>query len=46
MTTIYATRDTQERYDTVRPEMVGKQIKLLKRQGWGNVRVVQSNNVR
>jgi hypothetical protein len=40
MTTIYATRDTQERYDTVRPEMVGKTIKQLRRQGWGNVRVI------
>lgn len=42
MTTIYSINaDGQERYDTVRPEMIGKTINLLKRQGWLNVRVVQ-----
>jgi hypothetical protein len=41
MTTIYAINpDGQERYDSVRPETVGKRITLLKRQGWLNIRVV------
>lgn len=41
MTTIYAINaDGQERYDSVRPEVVGRRIKELRRQGWLNVRVV------
>ena len=44
MTTIYATRDSQERYDSVRPEMVGKTIKQLRRQGWGNIRCLPVDN--
>jgi hypothetical protein len=39
--TIYSQNmDGQERYDSVRPETVGKRITLLKRQGWLNIRVV------
>jgi len=42
MKTIYAINaDGQERYDTIRPEMIAKTIKLLKRQGWLNIRVVK-----
>jgi hypothetical protein len=45
MTTIYAINsDGQERYDSVRPEMVGKTIAILKRQGWLNIRVLQLLN--
>jgi hypothetical protein len=41
MTTIYSINaDGQERYDSVRPELVAKTIKLLKNKGWFNVRVV------
>jgi hypothetical protein len=42
MTTIYSINaDGQERYDTVRHEMLGSQINMLKRQGWLNIRVIQ-----
>jgi len=41
MTTIYAINpDGQERYDSVRPEMAGKTIAILRRKGWLNIRVV------
>ncbi len=40
MATIYSITDGKERYDTVRQEMVAKTIKLLKRKGAEQVRVV------
>jgi hypothetical protein len=41
MTTIYSINaNGQERYDSVRPEVVAKTIKLLQNKGWLNVRVV------
>jgi hypothetical protein len=45
MTTIYSINaNGQERYDSVRPEVVGKTIKQLRRQGWWNVRVIPVDN--
>jgi len=42
MTTIYAINaDGYETYKTVRSEMIAKTIKMLKRQGWLNIRVVK-----
>jgi len=41
MTTIYSiTADSQERYDSVRPELVAKTIKILQRKGALNIKVV------
>lgn len=41
MATIYSkTADGQERYDTVRQEMVGKTINILKRKKHLNIRVI------
>lgn len=41
MTTIYSINaDRQERYDTVRPENVGKAINILKRKGQLKVQVI------
>jgi len=41
MTTIYAQNaDGQERYDSVRTEMVAQRVSELKRKGWFNIRVV------
>ena len=34
MTTIYAIRDGQQRYDTIRQSEAAKRINILKRQGW------------
>jgi hypothetical protein len=46
MTTIYSINaEGQERYDSVRPEMVAKTIKLLQRKGWRNARVVSLKDV-
>lgn len=44
MTTIYSmTADGQERYDSVRQEMVAKTIKLLQRKGSLNIKVISTN---
>ena len=41
MTTLYSINmDGQERYDSVRPEMVGKTMRILERKGALNVRVI------
>lgn len=41
MSTIYSiTADGQERYDTVRQEMIAKTIKLLQRKGALTIRVI------
>lgn len=41
MATIYSiTADGQERYDTVRQEMIAKTIKLLQRKGALTIRVI------
>jgi hypothetical protein len=41
MTTIYSTNmDGQERYDSVRPEVVAKTIKILQRRGALNIKVI------
>lgn len=40
MKTIYAIRDGQQRYDTVRQSEVAKRINILKRQGWLNIKVI------
>jgi hypothetical protein len=45
MKTIYSiSSDGQERYDTVRPEMVAKTIKILQRRGQLNIKVVPVDN--
>ena len=42
MTTIYSINaNGQERYDTVRPEMVGKTINILKRKGQLQIKVIK-----
>lgn len=41
MKTIYAIRDGQERYDTVCPCQVAKRIKMLKNDGWSNIKVIK-----
>ncbi len=46
MKTIYSINaDGQERYDTVRPEMVAKTIKILQRRGQLNIRVIPVHNL-
>ena len=43
MTTIYSINaDGQERYDSVRPEMIAKTIKMLQRKGQLQIRVINS----
>jgi hypothetical protein len=36
--------DRQERYDTVRPEMIAKTIKILQRKGQLNIKVLPVEN--
>jgi len=46
MTTIYSiTADGKERYDSVRPEMVAKTIKILQRKGALNIKVVPTTQL-
>jgi hypothetical protein len=46
MTTIYSiSPDRQERYDTVRPELVAKTIKILQRRGQLNIKVLPVHNL-
>lgn len=40
MTTVYAIRDGQVRYDTIERSQVAKRIKILRREGWSDVRVI------
>lgn len=43
--TIYSmSPDRAERYDTVRPEMVAKTIKILQRRGQLNIKVLPVDN--
>lgn len=43
MNTIYSiSADGQERYDSVRPEMIAKTIKILQRKGQLNIKVINS----
>ena len=45
-TTIYSINaDYQERYDTVRSEMIAKTIKLLQRKGYLNIKVIPTHPV-
>jgi hypothetical protein len=44
MTIIYSmSADRQERYDSVRPEVVAKTIKVLQRKGQLNIKVLPAN---
>lgn len=43
MTTIYSINaDGQERYDSVKSEMIAKTIKILQRKGQLNIKVINS----
>ncbi len=45
MKTIYSINaDGQPRYDSVRPEMVARTIKILQRKGQLNIRVIPVDN--